>query len=498
MKKTSRNIFFITDTLPPEHGGRTRSLLARARILTENLVSNITVLTTDFNVTYDEVYNQFLQEGWVNEKIRHIDMYDDIMKNSSQEYGFDNHKVFLSRIVCSHSNNILGKQCDINIVHSEQKVSIYTPKIKSYLWLDGLGNVYKKVTCPSDRLHYRLEEFYDRAGEKYLIRTLEKDDKNKFQIVSITYLNGKYSEEPVHFFTERELITFWYDRIIPEKSTVINDARLLDCSLLDLKRNNIIKIFQLHNSHLECPANNANVKDSFRQIIEYIKKPQSNIKVVSLTDKQALDLQSIGCNMVNLKIIPHSCNIPKCLSQQSDRKNIVVVGRLAKQKNLKDVILAFERLPQTVELHFYGDGPEKSHLKKMVEQKNLPDRVFFHGFIHPNKVNLVLQFAKCTVLTSNFEGFALSVQESIANGCPSVSYDTKYGPSTIIENGKNGFLVKQGDIDALSEKLSLIVTGQVVFEQHELQKTMKKFSQESFLKKWIEIIDPELKYKQPS
>ncbi len=496
MKKTSRNIFFITDTLPPEHGGRTRSLLARARVLTENLISNITILTTNFNANYDEVYNQFLQEGWVNEKIRHINMYDDIMKNNSQEYGFDNYKAFLSRIVCSHSNNMLGKQCDINIVHSERKISIYAPKVKIYLWLDGLGNVYKKATYPSDKPRYCLERFYDRAGEEYLIRTLEEDDKNKFRIVSIIYLNGKYSEKPVHFLTERELITFWYDRIIPEKSTVINDARLLDCPLLDLRKGNVIKIFQLHSTHLKYPADNANVKGSFRQIIEYIKKPQSNIKVVSLTDKQALDLQTIGCNIDNLKVIPHSCDIPQCLSQQSDRKDIVVIGRLAKEKNLKDVILAFDRLPQTVKLHFYGDGPEKSSLQKIVERKRLSDRVFFHGLIHPSKVNSVLQSAKCTVLTSDFEGFALSVQESIVNGCPSVSYDIKYGPSTIIENGKNGFLVKQGDIDALSEKLNLIVTGKAVFEQHELQKTMKKFSQESFLSKWVEIINPELKYKQ--
>ena len=37
------------------------------------------------------------------------------------------------------------------------------------------------------------------------------------------------------------------------------------------------------------------------------------------------------------------------------------------------------------------------------------------------------------------EGFNLGVLETIAKGVPTVSYDTKYGPSELIVNHKNGF-----------------------------------------------------------
>ena len=55
------------------------------------------------------------------------------------------------------------------------------------------------------------------------------------------------------------------------------------------------------------------------------------------------------------------------------------------------------------------------------------------------------------LLTSLYEGFALVIQESIANGTPVISYDIKYGPRDMIQDGVNGYLVEDGNIDQLAE-----------------------------------------------
>src|SRR5699024_1759779 len=64
-------------------------------------------------------------------------------------------------------------------------------------------------------------------------------------------------------------------------------------------------------------------------------------------------------------------------------------------------------------------------------------------------------------LTSKTEGFGLVVMESLNAGCPVVSYDLNYGPSDLIQNGKNGILVEQNNIN-------------------ELAKAMKQMTQEKF------------------
>ncbi|MGX8004191.1 glycosyltransferase [Staphylococcus hominis] len=43
--------------------------------------------------------------------------------------------------------------------------------------------------------------------------------------------------------------------------------------------------------------------------------------------------------------------------------------------------------------------------------------------------------------------------ESISENCPTISYDINYGPSEIIVNGENGYLIKANDIDAFAKAM---------------------------------------------
>ena len=68
--------------------------------------------------------------------------------------------------------------------------------------------------------------------------------------------------------------------------------------------------------------------------------------------------------------------------------------------------------------------------------------------------NPLLEFnnSRASLLTSNYEGFGLTIMESIDAGCPVVSYDVKYGPREIIEEGKTGYLVEPNNIEDFAEK----------------------------------------------
>ena len=51
--------------------------------------------------------------------------------------------------------------------------------------------------------------------------------------------------------------------------------------------------------------------------------------------------------------------------------------------------------------------------------------------------------SKASILTSKYEGFGLTIMESIEMGCPVLSYDVRYGPNEIINHGENGYLIEK-------------------------------------------------------
>ena len=69
-------IYTVTSILPPIHGGRTKSLLERSKFLDQALNIPTTILTTNYNANYNDVYRKFLTEGKVTENIRYDNIYD--------------------------------------------------------------------------------------------------------------------------------------------------------------------------------------------------------------------------------------------------------------------------------------------------------------------------------------------------------------------------------------------------------------------------------------
>lgn len=60
-------IYTVTTTLPPIHGGRTKSLLSRVKFLDTELNAPTKILTTNYNVNYNDVYKLFSEEDKVTD-----------------------------------------------------------------------------------------------------------------------------------------------------------------------------------------------------------------------------------------------------------------------------------------------------------------------------------------------------------------------------------------------------------------------------------------------
>jgi len=94
---------------------------------------------------------------------------------------------------------------------------------------------------------------------------------------------------------------------------------------------------------------------------------------------------------------------------------------------------------------------------------NIAEKVEFCGF--QKEVDFYLSQAKIFGFTSIIEGYPNALIEGMANGLAPVSFNCVAGPSDIINEGENGFLVPVENVALFAEKLQLLIDNPAVINE---------------------------------
>jgi glycosyltransferase involved in cell wall biosynthesis len=126
------------------------------------------------------------------------------------------------------------------------------------------------------------------------------------------------------------------------------------------------------------------------------------------------------------------------LTEQKGQKYLIELGTLLKKENLKFKIL------------IAGEGELRDTLQKLISMNGLQEDIKLLG--HVSDMPAFFNSLDVFVFTSLYEGSAHTLIETLQFGIPTIAWDVSSNPE-IIKNGKNGFLVKVGDVGEVKKRL---------------------------------------------
>jgi len=152
-------------------------------------------------------------------------------------------------------------------------------------------------------------------------------------------------------------------------------------------------------------------------------------------------------------------DIPATLFADPSRcpPRMVMVARFEPQKDHKTLIRALGGLRHLRwELDLIGDGRLRGEVETLVQQLEIRDRVRFHG--QRRDVADLLAQAQVSLLISNWEGFPLSILESMRARLPVIATSVG-GVDEAVTDQKTGYLVPRGDPGLLRERIAQLLTS---------------------------------------
>ena len=176
-------------------------------------------------------------------------------------------------------------------------------------------------------------------------------------------------------------------------------------------------------------------------------------------------------------------------------KALITVGRLIERKGID---MLAEIAPRLLKKHrdwkwyVLGDGELRGLLEETIAQYGLEEQLILTGNV--TNVEDYLKKSAIYVMTSRIEGLPMCLLEAAGCDLPCVSFDIPTGPSEIIEQGKNGFLIPAFDVKRMEEILDRLMEEDAALRQLTkaaagYRKVLEaKFSKEAILDQWEELL----------
>lgn len=404
-------------------------------------------------------------------------------------YGLNNR--FIARINCDGSNG-------------------FSSKVLSTEMFDGFGNLYA-VNNYDSRGFKSMVDWYspDNKIERHewlkldgspVIQEFIKPDLNG-KLISVGFWLRDLQGHEYNFDNIDQLFAKYLNDLNSEDHNifVLDRSLVAEEALTKLKRPAYVA-YHLHNSQA------ANAQDEMHSILnENYEYGLNNIDqysaVISSTPEQTRDVKKrfkpLKAHLFTIPvgIVPDDqLRAPRIPMSKRTPDKVIIVARISYEKQMPKIVKAINKVHQkvpgvTFDIWGYKNSDkDKQAIIDEAKRDGIQNLVQFKGYT--TNVGSVYDKAQIFTLASTMEGFNLAIMEAISHGVVGVTYDTNYGPNSIIQDGKNGFVVPYNDVDAMAERITELLQN-----PEKLQKlstgaydSAQRYSSENVWKQWENLL----------
>ncbi len=214
--------------------------------------------------------------------------------------------------------------------------------------------------------------------------------------------------------------------------------------------------------------------------------------LVSLTEGDAKDWRRFTSNV---HVIPNIVHLNRGSVSSLSQKRVIFVGRFDYQKRPMEALLIWKKVyPSFPDWHLdiYGEGEQLEDLEEAAQALHMN----IHIHLPTDKIFDSYQNSSILISTSLFEPFGLVIPEAMSCGVPVIAYDCPFGPSSIIDSGKDGYLIANNDVNAFVNTLSILMSDEEIRRRigDSAVKASSRYSADIIMPKWKllfeEIVSP--------
>ncbi|WP_421285754.1 glycosyltransferase [Aeromonas veronii] len=217
--------------------------------------------------------------------------------------------------------------------------------------------------------------------------------------------------------------------------------------------------------------------DSFTQVSEEGLKRYASINL--LPNGRGIVMK----NCVHMPAVIEPANIRESFGINRDGFLFINVGRL---ESVKNHMLLLDAISEQEDAYclIVGDGYLRNDLVRRISELKLEKRVFLLG--KRDDVYSLMAASDCFIMTSNYEGFPISILEAISCSLPVIS--TNVGDIHKVVDHDNGILIDSGDLASLKSAIRQFVLSSAI-QMNEMRKKSKErshdYSSEVIAEKWL-------------
>ncbi len=240
------------------------------------------------------------------------------------------------------------------------------------------------------------------------------------------------------------------------------------------------------------------IKRNLFLLIEKSLTFKNSYLLASSTSEMVRAINEVQYKKENVLLFDNSINPIENTDGLTIRKTwpvdyICTVGRPSYQKNIELMIQVLNEVRKEKDIHLVimGVGHHSDKLedvKKLIEKLKLNNSVTLIDWTERQNIFHIIDNSKFYISTARYEGLPYSVIEAMALSKPCVVSDCD-GNRDLIQNGYNGFVLKDDDISRFSDKIKLLLDDHILLrnlsmnakecfnENYNIQKNIKKLEE---------------------